>query len=90
MRNSIAGSVDDLCMDAIARKLMTFAERADILEGENKFKQASKFLEHFDMRIEASPEDFHQLMDMLTTLGTCDELVQKLGKLRFLVVGMLQ
>ena len=47
MRNSMAGSVDALCMDAIARNLMTFPKRAEILESGHKFKQASQFLEHF-------------------------------------------
>ena len=47
MRNSIAGSVDGLCLNAIARNLMTFPEQAGILEGGNKFKHASRFLEHF-------------------------------------------
>ena len=52
MRNSIAGSVDGLCLNAIARNLMTFPEQAGILEGGNKFKQASRFLEHFALKIE--------------------------------------
>ena len=30
MRNSIAGSVDGLCLDAIAKNLMTFPEQAGI------------------------------------------------------------
>ena len=81
MRNSIAGSVDGLCLDAIARNLMTFPERAGILEGGNKFKQASQFLEHFALRIEVLPEVLFQFMDMLTKLGTCDGVLQKLSKL---------
>ena len=81
MRNSMAGSVDGLCMDAIARNLMTFPERAGILEGGNKFKQASQFLEHFALKIEVSPEVLFQFMDMLTKLGTCDGVLQKLSKL---------
>ena len=80
MRNSIAGSVDGLCLDAIARNLMTFPERAGILEGGNKFKQASQFLEHFALKIEVSPEVLILFMDILTKLGTCDGVVQKLSK----------
>ena len=85
MRNSIAGSVDGLCMDAIARNLMTFPERAGILEGGNKFKQASQFLEHFALKIEVSPEVLIQFMDMLTDLGTCNGVVQELSKLGLVI-----
>ena len=81
MRNSIAGSVDGLCLDAIARKLMTFPEQAGILEGDNKFKHASRFLEHFALKIEVSSQVLFQFMDMLTELGTCDGVLQKLSKL---------
>lgn len=86
MRNSLAGSVDDLCMAAIGRRLMTFPERAAILQGDNKFEQASKLLEHFGMKIQVSPEVFPQFVDILTTLGTCDELVQKLSKLKYITL----
>ena len=81
IRNSIAGSLDCLCMEAIARNLMTFQERSGILEGGNKFKQASQFLEHFALKIEVSPEVLFQFMDMLAKLGTCDGVLQKLSKL---------
>ena len=81
MRNSIAGSVDGLCLDAIARRLMTFPEKAGILEGGNKFKHASRFLEHFALKIEVSSQVLFQFMDMLTELGTCDGVLQKLSKL---------
>ena len=81
VRKSIAGSVDGLCMDAIAMNLMTFPERAGILEGGNKFIQASQFLEHFALKIEVSPEVLFQFMDMLTKLGTCDGVVQEISKL---------
>ena len=81
MVNSIVGSVDGLCIDAIARNLMTFPERSGILESGHKFKQSSQFLEHFALKIEVSPEVVFQFMDMLTELGTCDGVVQKLSKL---------
>ena len=81
MRNSIAGSVDGLCRDAIARKLMTLPQQAGILEGYNKFKHASRFLEHFALKIELSSQVLFQFMDMLTELGTCDGVLQKLSKL---------
>ena len=78
MRNSIAGSVGDLCLGAIARNLMTFPEQAGILEGGNKFKQASLFLEHLALKIEVTPEVLFEFADMLTKLRTCDGIVQKL------------
>ena len=81
MRISVAASVDALCLDAIARKLMTFPEKADILEGGNIFKHASRFLEHFSLKIQVSPEVLSQFRDMLTKLGIYDGLVQNLRKL---------
>ena len=81
MKKSIVGSVDDLCLDAIARKLMTHPEKAGILEGDNKFPHASRFLEHFALKIEVEPPVLFQFTSMLKQLGTCDGsgLVKKLG-----------
>ena len=81
MKESIAGSVDDLCLDAIAKKLMTHAEKAGIVEGGNKFTHTSRFLEHFALKIGVSPEVLFQYMHMLNKLRTCNGLLQQISKL---------
>ena len=81
MRNAIAGSMDGLCLDAIARMLMTHPEKAGILEGGTKFSHASRFLEHFALKIEVEPPVLFQFTSMLKQLGTCDGVVQEVGKL---------
>ena len=79
-RNAIAGSVDALCSDAIARKLMTHEEKAGILEGGNKFTHASRLLEHFALKIDVEPPVLFQFTSMLEQLGTCQQLVDYFGK----------
>ena len=80
MSNAIVGSVDHLCMNAISMRLMTYREKLGILEGGNKFRHASRFLEQFALKIEVKPLVLFQFTSMLKQLGTCDGVVQELGK----------
>lgn len=83
IRKSIVGSLDDLCVDAISRNLMTYPEKSGIMEGGNdKYIHCSHFLEHFALKIEVSPDVLFQFMDMLTKLHTCKGVVQEISKLK--------
>ena len=83
IRVSVVGSVDALCSEAISRNLLTFSEKACILEEKDVFKKVSCFLNHFALKIEVSHEVWFQFIDMLTNLRTCGELIEKLSKLLF-------
>ena len=79
MKNSIVGSVDELCRNAISEKLMTHAEKAGILVDDNGHKQASRFLDSLAPKIEVEPVVLALLMNMLSGLHlrTCDHIVCK-------------
>ena len=78
MKMSIVGSVDRLCDMAISEKLMTHGEKAGILV-DNKYEQASRFLDSLAPKIEVDPEVLALLMNMLTGLHLriCDQIVCK-------------
>ena len=79
LKNVIVGSVDHLCDEAVAKKLMTREERAEILKGDNDYKKASRFLEHFSLRIEVDPSGLQKLKEMLKELGTWDDVLKQMG-----------
>ena len=76
------GSVDRLCVYAIADRLMTREQQAKILGGDNKFEQASRLLEHYALKIEVEPSVLFNFTSMLRKLETkdCDELAHTLGR----------
>ena len=82
MKNSILGSLHKLCGYAIADRLMTRPEQAQILGGDTKFEQASRFLEHYALKIEVEPSVLFNFTSMLRKLGTvdCDKLAHTLGR----------
>ena len=82
MKKSIVGSVDGLCDKAIAKKLMTHAEKAGILVDSDTYKQASRFLDSLAPKIEVDPQVLALLMNMLSELGlaTCDQIVLRISK----------
>ena len=79
LKNVIVVSVDHLCDEAVAKKLMTLAERAEILKGDNNYKKASRFLEHFSLRIEVDHSDLQKLKEMLKELATWDAVLKQMG-----------
>ena len=78
MKKSIVGSVDGLCDEAISQKMMTHEEKAGIL-ADNKYGQASRFLDSLAPKIEVDPQVLALLMNMLSglRLRTCDQVVCK-------------
>ena len=88
MKKSIVGSVDELCDKAIAKKVMTHAEKAGIFVDNDIYKQASRFLDSLAPKIEVHPQVLALLMNMLSGLGlrTCNEIVLGIGKW-FLLLG---
>ena len=79
MKKSIVGSVDALCLDAIAKRIMSLEEKAGILEGDNKFTHATRFLECIALKIEVESSVFYQFQRMLENLGTQGHLLQRIG-----------
>lgn len=69
LNNSIVGSVDQLCTRAIAEKLMTSVEKAHILESNDQYKQASRFLDYLAPKIKVDPTVLALLMNMLSGLN---------------------
>ena len=82
MKKSIVGSVDGLCDEAIAKKLLTRAEKAQIFVDNNTYRQASRFLDNLALKIEVEPVDLALLMNMLSGLGlrTCDQIVLRISE----------
>ena len=88
MKISIVGSVDGLCDKAISVNLMTHEEKAGILV-DNKYEQASRFLDSLAAKIKVDPQVLDLLMKMLGGLGlrTCDQIVLRISKW-FLLLGV--
>ena len=59
---------------------MTHPEKAGIFASGDKFVCCSRFLEHFSLKIEVSPNVLFQFMDMLIKLRTYDGLIQEISK----------
>ena len=91
MKNSIIGSVDRLCNKAISEKLMTHEEKAGILVDNNKYEQASRFLDSLAPKIKVDPQVLALLMKMLNGLGlgTSDQIVLRISKWFLLLVGQI-
>ena len=82
IKESILGSVNGLCEKAISVNLMTHEEKAGILVDNNKYEQASRFLDNFAPKVD--PQVLALLMNMLSGLGltTCDQIVLGISKCR--------
>ena len=89
MKKSIVGSVNELCDKAIAKKLMTHAEKAGIFVDSDTYKQASRFSDSLAPKIEVHPQVLALLMNMLNGLDlrTCDQIVLRISKWFLLLVG---
>ena len=69
---------------------MTHEEKAGILVDNNKYEQASRFLDSFVApKIKVDPQVLALLMNMLNGLGlgTCDQIVVRISKWFLLLVG---
>ena len=84
-KNAIVGSLDDLCLVAVSKNLMTWPESDEILRGKSKYESASRFLEHFSLKIEVDPSFLQEFMKMLENLGTRDarKVLQKMSRWMF-------
>ena len=74
----ITNSLDALCVDARAKRLMTYAEMGKIQEG-SRHPQCIRFMNHFGMKIEVTPGVFYQFMELLGAMHTCDEVIQQIS-----------
>ena len=88
MKHSIVGSVDGLCVSAIAAKLMTPPEKAGIMMDNDTHKQASRFLDSLAPKIEVEPIILALLMNILTDLGSmaCDKVVSRISKSKWFLL----
>ena len=79
IKGHITNSLDELCTEAVSMDLMTYGEMGGIQEG-NKHRQCTNFLEHFGLKIKATPEVFYQFTKLLGGLRTCDGVVKRLSR----------
>lgn len=86
LRDAIVNELDGMCNYAIARKLMTFPEKAAIMAGDNKYSKASCLLEHFASRIKVNPPVLEVFKEMLKKHGAA-EVLQKMGRCFGCIVG---
>lgn len=76
------GSLNDMCDKTIKERLMTYSEKAGIMAGDKNFEKASRFLEHFALKMDGPSSALQVFKKMLKELGTLDaaEVLKKMGR----------